>query len=223
MILFGLALGVLELIALSVFFLALVVAITFDRRGVESPKWWVVGLGVAGVAAYFWSDWTFAGLWESALTLEFWKPFAYFLALGLVYSVLEFVLDVRRSARKFKDLWERHINGQRESYSDAKLNGPASADFQKVADSTRQFVERHSSDRAIVTIVRAEDKISVEPKINKGALSENIGAWTFFWPFYAISLILGDLLTEVFRVIAEFFVTLSGRFVRLSFADVFKF
>lgn len=224
MILFGLALGALELIALSVFFIMLVIAVTFDRRGVESPKWWVVGGGLALAATYlWWKDWTFGLIWETVSTWQFWKPFVWFLGAGLLYSVLEFMLDVRRSARRFKDLWDKHIDGRREAYADAKLNGPASADFQKVADSTREFVDRFGNKHALVTIVRGEDKISVEPKINKVELAESIGAWTFFWPVYAVSLILGDLLTEVFRVIAEFFVKLSGRFVRMSFADVFKF
>jgi hypothetical protein len=227
MLLFGLALGVLELIALSVFFILLVVAVTFDRRGVEAPKWWVVGGAFAAIAAYFWSDWTLAGIWTAVTTAEFWTPVLYFVVAGLAYSVLEFVLTVRRSAREFKKLWENHLNhssDRRTMYAEAAQKGAVSADFQKVADMTNSFVsnaQRRSDD--IVQVERAEDKISVVPKINKTALAENIGAWTFFWPFYAISLILGDLLTEVFRAIADFFVKISGRFVRMSFADVFKF
>jgi hypothetical protein len=61
-----------------------------------------------------------------------------------------------------------------------------------------------------------------EPLIDKLELAESIGVWTFFWPAYAVSLVIGDLLTEVFNVIAEFLVKISGRFVRFSFADVFK-
>jgi hypothetical protein len=68
-----------------------------------------------------------------------------------------------------------------------------------------------------------EEELEIEPKVNRLSLSRNIGSWAFFWPFYAISLILGDLLNEVFKAIADFFVRLSSRFVRLQFANVFKF
>lgn len=69
---------------------------------------------------------------------------------------------------------------------------------------------------------RDSDRLSVEPRINKVELAEHVAAWTIFWPFYLVALIVGDLLTEVWNVIADFLATFAGRFVKMTFSDVFK-
>ena len=51
----------------------------------------------------------------------------------------------------------------------------------------------------------------VQPVVNRGRLSSYIGGWTFLWPVYAVSLLLGD-----------FFGKIGGRFVCSTFADTFK-
>lgn len=62
----------------------------------------------------------------------------------------------------------------------------------------------------------------VEPVINKIELAEHIAAWTIFWPFYAVALVLGDLLAEVWDALADFLANFAGRWVKLTFKDVFK-
>jgi hypothetical protein len=74
----------------------------------------------------------------------------------------------------------------------------------------------------IIGIEATADGTNIEPKINRQQLAESIGCWTIFWPFYALSLIFGDLLNEVFRIIADLVANISGRFVRMAFKDVFK-
>lgn len=59
--------------------------------------------------------------------------------------------------------------------------------------------------------------------INRPALAEWVGAWTFFWPAYAVSLVLDDLLLKIARIVADLMADLGGRFLRYSFSDVFKF
>lgn len=69
---------------------------------------------------------------------------------------------------------------------------------------------------------RDGDRLSVEPKINKIELAEHVSAWTIFWPFYLVALVIGDLLTEVWKMIADFLTTFAGRFVKMTFSDVFS-
>ena len=56
----------------------------------------------------------------------------------------------------------------------------------------------------------------------KEILATNVGAWSMFWPFYLMSLIVGDLLAEVFNAVAAVIVSMSGRFVKAVFKDTFK-
>lgn len=230
--LFGLTLGIFEMVFLAAFIPLLLIGITLDRRGREGIKWYVFGLGFVICATWFWKDWTFSGIFGDLQSWSFWEPILYYLGAGLVYAILEFILDVRRSARSFKALWESALTQTvRIKQEDLRLdmslqealkvtdNGAVSS---AVEDQVSRFIDRNYSTSRIVILTKGEDGMP-SPKINKIELSEHIGAWTFFWPFYMLSLILGDLLTEIFIQLSEFLVSISGRFVRMSFKDVFKF
>ncbi len=276
MTVFGIVLGLWELIFLGVFFILMIVGTSFDRAGQESPKWYILGVGFIAIAAYYWKDLSMSSLWVTLSSWAFWKPIVVYLAIGLVYSLLEFVLDVRRSARNYAEDWKNHMasevqvnvlnadgtpvmkpkldrRGQpvlaiervnnalgterevpvmenvtknttyAEGYRIVAEQGAESSRFNEVNAQTKSFLANYRFRNSIIEIQLAADKIGVEPRVNRLELAEHIGAWTFLWPAYAFSLIIGDLLTEVFRSIADFLATISGRFVRMSFANVFKF
>lgn len=260
-----LGLGLLELIFFGVFFLLLIVGTAFDRQGKEEPKWYIFGVGLIAIVAWFWKDWTFGSVWEFVSTLKFWAPVGAYLLAGLVYSLLEFFLDVRRSARFYADAWKTMLNQSEwvnvydvvqdandpsgevlvqrkvmgpdgrqknetrarlysEVYSEVKEKGAKSRLFNDALKYSKTFTDSYRfKDRIVEIQLNADDKITVEPRVNKIQLAEHIGAWTFLWPAYAISLIIGDLLTEVFNILADILANISGRLVRLSFSNVFKF
>ena len=274
MLIFGL--GLLELAAIVVFFILLAVGTAFDRRGQDAPKWYVVGIFFVVAAVYFWPEYTFFGpahvdavmdgakvitaakdrvvLWPLVSQWSFWTPLFLFLGAGLVYSVIEFVLEVRRMARDYADRWARALDRKIEVYLlddkgertqvvgvDGKSSRagwatktvPARAVFSDLTDKSNakaaeEFVDAFISNNSqrngsFIGIVKNAEGFAPEPKINKLSLSASLGAWTFLWPAYAVSLILGDLLTELFSILADFVVNISGRFVRASFSNVFKF
>lgn len=195
-------LGLLELVLLSVFVIASVIAITFDRKGHEEVKWWTFVLGLIVLVFFTWPDWTFAGVWETIKGPAFWGNVGIYLGIGLVYSLVEFTLAVRRAARYYADQW-------------AKTKNTASP----TADATtvlRAFINTTYTpkDAQFVKVVASNDSVLPEPKIDKEELTAHVGAWTVWWPAYAVSLILGDLLTEVFQI--------SSRFVKMAFKDAFK-
>lgn len=272
MILFGL--GLLELMLFAVFFILLVIGTSFDRRGVESPKWYVLGLGFVAMTLYFWPEYTFFGpahvdavmegtkvlkaahdrtvLWPLISSWSFWNPLAMFLGMGIAYSILEFVLEVRRTARKYAADWQQYLRSavevkQRDKDGELRMVESGlgrrgwvtkSMTVREVLADREDLSNAKAADELLESFVSTTnnrkkygfldlalnvDKTAPEPKINKLELAESLGAWTFFWPAYMVSLIIGDLLTEVFTWLAEFFISLSGRFVRMSFAGVFKF
>ena len=103
------ALGLVELLFLTVFFVLLVVGITYDRQGRERDKWWILGIGAISIAAWYWKSWTLNGAWAEVTSWDFWKPVGYYLLFGLGYSIVEFILDIRRSATMYADLWAKHL------------------------------------------------------------------------------------------------------------------
>jgi hypothetical protein len=279
--------GIFEIIGFALFCLFMVVGCSFDRRGeLESIKWWVFLAGLAALTVLTKGTWSFVqaepgkiSLWETVQTFAFWKPVIFYLLIGLGYSILEFFLTVRRSARYYKEKWSEFLNttykerhGPKSTW-DTKRNSEllkrsrelqqaglhprgevSKSNLRVAADGTLQddpeqsarnqeildnaardsetlangklavkwFTSQHNEKQKMIYLKQSEDELDVSPVIGKVQLAENLAVWTLFWPFYLISLILGDLLTEIFTIIADFVVHLSGRFVKLSFKDVFN-
>lgn len=204
--------GVWASIIFGVFAIAMVVSCSFDRSEyVESPKWWTFSLFVVVFGVFFLPrDWAFSWLWQGDTARRLWGNIGIYLGIGLCYSILEFALDVRRSARFWAEQW-------------AGFKSTRTTETRLVSDfisSRTSYGDGKYYHKRIIGVQGSGTVI--EPKINRQQLAESIGVWTMFWPFYAISLIVGDLLTEVFRVLADMLVGLSGRFVRAAFKDVFK-
>jgi len=196
------ALGAVEIAFFALVFIALCFATTFDRDyNFDAPKWWIFLVGIVATVVWFWKDWTFHGAFDVVTSWDFWKPAVVYIILGLLYSLVEFFFAVRRSARKYAEAW-----------ADFSKNGKTNAnDF-----ISNNFVRY----RTLIGLEVVDDKPS--PKVNKEELAACLGAWSLFWPAYALSLILGDLFIEIFRWLANFLATISGRFVRMAFKDVFK-
>jgi hypothetical protein len=214
----GFALGVWASLALGVFIIAMIIGVTFDRHGEESAKWWIFVVGVVAFIAWYWKSSPNGFEWRTlvALGVSLMVPVLIYLAIGLVYSILEFMLEVRRSARMWAELWKMYKANNQEEF----LKSPEKA--------ANTFVSKNGDiaySSNLITVERNPDETStnyVVPRVNRGRLASYIGAWTFFWPFYAISLIIGDLFAEIFRIVADFLARVSGRFVRVMFKDVFN-
>lgn len=268
-------LSFVELIFVGIFFVLMVVGTALDRRYNESPKWWVLGIGIAIAVAYFWSKTDFSTIWTAVQDWSFWKPLVTYLIAGLVYSVLEFILSVRKMARSHAESWNSFISTKDKVYalteSGESVDGSwvtkkgdkhvivarstrgvevekdvtvTTIDYREIfkaaqaVDATedqkakaaklfRAYVGRDEyrlSDlkKDFVQVELNSETYQVQPIVNRGRLSAFIGAWTFMWPAYAVSLVLGDFMVEVFRAIGNFFSTLGGRFVKLTFDGVFK-
>ena len=189
---FGFVFSTMVSVFLSLFVLAMVIGCSIDRREGDWVAKWVI-LVVGGMVAliYSWSDVSLPILWSMAFIVGVLK----YLGVGLIYSLFEFYVDVYKSKKYWAAKW---------------------------SDTTRDaqdFVNYNSSNTRLITIALVDGKI--EPKINRGILAQDISAWSILWPFYAISLIVGDLLTTVFDLIAEAVAGLSGRTVKFIFGKTF--
>lgn len=268
-------LGLIELIFIGGFFLLMVIATAFDRRHNEYPKWWVLLIGFVGVVLYLWGSISFSAIWAAVTSWTFWQPALIYLGAGLIYSGLEFTLEVRRMARAHADGWQRFISstatiytltdtgeevpaawvrgrgdgafytaydlggrkGQQErpvtaakvSYRDLILKAQQPDATSSDKKTAQELVATYRSTNgetigadSFVQVKMDEATCQVGPAINKQRLTDFIAAWTCLWPAYAVSLILGDLMVEVFRAVGEAFSRLGGRFVRLAFSGTFK-
>jgi hypothetical protein len=214
--LFGFFLSVWAAIGLGVLLLALVVACTLDRRDISAPKWWVLVLGLIVFGIWTWGD---LG-WAMFTTAAFWKPVGLYLAAGVAYSFFEFFFQVRKESRSWKAQWE-HFKANEAPRRGA--GGPAEKEERTLEevffDDRRRDKKLHSS--ALVQMTLGNDKKPV-PVIDRVALTKGVTVWILFWPAYAISLVLGDVLAEFFERFADLLVKLSTGMVRRMFANSFK-
>ena len=207
----------------GVFFIAMIVGCTFDRRGVESGKWWVFFLGLIAFTIYQYNqgntDWK-----SMVFNTDLWKFLGIYLAIGLGYSVLEFMLEVRRSQRRLSAAWVEYKNRGFQRGRVESDDSKAMPDVQLQANSFVADYGRYGRNQ-IIGVEINQDKTSSElivPRVNRPELAGSVGCWMIFWPFYAVSLIIGDLLYEVARIVADIIAKMSGRFVKMAFKGTFN-
>lgn len=235
--------GVWISIAVGIFIIAMVIGCTVDRRHQESMKWWVFFIGVITFTGLTWdSSRPIFDTWNLFWSRGIWVYVAWYLGIGVVYSLVEFGLEVRRSVRIWAKRWNEHKQQFSKTYVPLVIEGTsplivvsvrAASVFSdsdlayrrsRVSDFIIQYQNRGCNTGPGIIVIRSTDyRDAIEPSVNRKVLAENIGCMTIFWPFYAVSLIIGDLMAEVFRVIADVVASLSARIVRASFKNVFKF
>lgn len=221
--------GVWASIIIGCFFIAMVIGCSLDRDFNESPKWWVFVVGILVFLLWKWDDLHLS--WNTVVNSTYWEYLGFYLLIGLGYSILEFLLAIRRSVRywentwtTFKSKWTKEGMLSLAPYEqEAYLNLPENERQKFIVE---KFILKYSTMRYgkknIITIKESDDGNRVEPTVNRSELAESVGVWTIFWPFYAVSLLIGNFLTEIFRIIADVLANLSGRMVKLAFKDVFK-
>lgn len=233
LLLFGLALTATHFIGLFVLFVLFCVATAYDRRGNSVFKWLVLFATLVVVGIVISPTWDFQVAKEFVLSAALWVPVGVYAAIGLLYSGLEFLLTVRRSVRKTADRWAAFLKdyvphgygGQKSSTNGQAIERAKAEDATEDEVKTANSVINHFSDMYkfdFIGFEKQKDSMNIEPKIDRLDLAQYIGAWVVFWPFYLVSLVLGDLLTELFQSIADFVAEHCGRFVRNAFSGVFK-
>ena len=204
----GFTLSVWAAIGVGVLFIALVVACNFDRDNRSAPKWIVFTIGLIAFCAWQWDNLSLDSLTNAAL----WAGVAWYLVIGFVYSIVEFVFTVRRESRQVASEWD-HFKKNHSVARDGRDNDGKTLE--------QKFVERSSYRSSRVIALQVEDG-NLVPSVQRSELAQAIGCWTLFWPGYAVSLVLGDLLTEIFRKVADVLAALSTGFVKRTFARAFK-
>ena len=206
----GFTLSVWAAIGLGVFFVAMVVACNLDRHRHESLKWWVFALGLVAVGVLAWQDPNLG--WKVVFTAGFWKAAGLYLGLGVVYSLIEFRFQIRREARTWAQRWEHF-----------QRHWSPNPNVRQEQDVKSAFIEHMNGcyGRAHLTRMVKTESDSLVPEVDKKELSQAIGCWTLFWPAYALSLALGDLLTELWQRMAEALTKISARFVQRTFSKEF--
>ena len=228
-------------LAVGIFLIILMCsAVAFDRRRQSYWRWPVllllVGTGITFSGLTFdektWKD-TLFGLFDNSTLIT---GVGVYLGLGILYSVAEFAMTVRRTAVRLKEAWTTHIAGhetvgdtpstrvsmqRREMYDDADKNGTESKYVDTVRSMNTNFVNQNWFYREVITIEANRDTLKVEPIVNRRRLPAAVGDWVTFWPFFLLNFLLYDLLSEMWNAIATFLATYGQRFVKAVFTDVF--
>jgi len=249
MLIFGLT--IIQLLFLAAFLIVLAVGVAFDRVGSTEPKWFILAAGLAVLALWTWSSWTLWGdsnvaavmdsatvvvpaqtrivLWDVISSWATWELVGYYVLAGLIYAAIETGLGIRKAARLFSKAWDRHMAHiipagatYQHVLRQVEADGAHSSLFNEALSIVSKFVGGHHDIHPFVMVQTTADRLHVEPFLLRSALTRHVGAWTFFWPFYLVSLVLGDLLREMFRSLGNLFARVSHVFMRFSFQDVFK-
>ncbi len=241
LVIFGTLLTMTHILGLGVLFILFCVSAAWDRRGRTSFKWILLLGSMIGLAMLFSPviEFSFAAIKDLLLSPALWIPIAWYCGAGLLYSAGEFFLTVRRAVRDIGGRWKSYLN-ERQSTMERDEKGvtgntvtktvgewikigqaedATDEQRERVFELCRQFTNRNAHD--FIEFEYNKDVKNIEPKMDRLMLSQYIGAWVVFWPFYLVSLILGDLLSEIFQTIADFVSEHCGRFVRRAFSNVF--
>jgi hypothetical protein len=235
--------GLFDLILLGIFIIAMTGGCIADRMyHRDSPKWWILGIGLVIVIGLNYKHVSLLGL---IFSWTLWWPIIQYLICGVIYSIIEYIFEIKvRAPSYFEDSWNAFLlveapyggsfAGVREGIDRATGSKLTNRDILHQATSENASVAIEIGKSLISSYVRSQrgDKIveasisstglSVEPSINKKELADTLSAWTILWPFYALSWVLGDLLTHVFRLIANTFVRFSQKMLQSAFSDTFK-
>lgn len=242
-----LAFSFLELVLFGGWIIMMVLATASDRRGYIAPKWGVTLVGLILFAIFADIDWKFTTIYDNVTTMSFWQPVAVFLAIGLAYSGVEFVLQTRRSAAYAKKRWADFLTSKLSVPSDTMplKKVPAEQLLQQARlsdapEELKDFVRKElnefaagiksrygvygsgESAHAQFIAYRVGSELDIQPVVDRPELARHIGAWSFFWPAYAISMIFGDLLQHIWELVADVFAKLSSQMIKVLFRDAFK-
>lgn len=230
----ALALGWFNLFLILLFVFAETITVTHDRRHInEDEKWWVLSAGFLLFLVFFRNYPSEIG---AVLTWKFWEPVFVYLGIGLLYSIIEFLFEVRREAVFYAAEWQKHFKVAaaattyshagtftlQEIFVDVGDKGACSRHFNAAHDTCMSFIRKHMHDDRIIKLKPDESAIYPTAHVYKAELIGHISAWTLLWPFYLLSLVLGNLLTQFFHAVVNALVRFSGAFVRLNFANTFK-
>lgn len=209
-----------------------------DCHDEPGPKWAVMFIGLAALMYFTKHLWTFDSLMEFLLSKEFWIPFAKYLGLGVAYAIVEFVFAIRTSKRQLKDAWSRHLAEELNYQPRRDLKGfngtvlslykTESLDFTEDNAHIEYWAKRRredfvsSTNSKLLAVRVIVDSKQVIPTINKSYVYNNLFVWIIFWPFYAVSLILGRFLTDVLTGLSKVFVRIGDQIVKIAFKDMFR-
>jgi len=221
------ALSVGALIFYGVIMLAMLGAVSADRHmETQSLKWWIFTFVVTSATAHvFFADYSHAVL--STLVL---LALGQYLLIGIAYSVLAFVLEVRKSAALHKRDWAECLHSKNfynqpsrfEMMKAVHEKGAVSGYWNDVHSFADWFCTTYARSDNLIRLKLDVDGVTPTPYVNKPVLVRHAGAWILFWPFYLITLIIGDVLVKGVKYFVDLIVTLSGGFVRAVFSDSFK-
>jgi hypothetical protein len=223
---------------IGVIFCLLVIGVLDEQRNGRSKKKWfgTFLMTVAFIGAFY------LGLRESNATFS-WRDglteVSKYLALGVIYSIVELYLEMRRSRKAISDHWETVMNKTRSITSDPKTGEnigytetvtqryvlsmakeyqhPATA---AMADIILDRAREYCPEGVVTLMKNPEDRFSLVPTLSKTKVLYSVGSWIYLWPFYFIASLLGDLLQNVIESVGRALHRVGTMIVKSMFKGV---
>lgn len=213
-----------EILILAIIGITFVGGTAFDRYNKTSAAIW---LALAALFFVIGFKLGISAMFAMLASAAFWSAVGWYLGFGLVYSwLIEFQFAVRRAKNYYAASWEDHLVERpwlKEFLTKHQTKEGVDADELDAANKDiNAFVTFNRRSYDVIVVEASKTGMRPELKINRGALVNNITAWTFFWPFYAISLVVGDLIKMVVETVVDLMSNLSNRYVKWVSINTFK-
>lgn len=180
--------------------------------GGRSGRWFIFILGIILTGLYI--STRGGSISETLISFKnyiLWLPLFAYLGIGLLYSVLEFFLDTRKAAKYFADKWDKFNAGQ--------------TDVNPANQGIRGFLNiqngNYHKDSKIIKLTSNLDFTAITPVVNPEVLSFHVTAWTLFWPFFLLSMLIGDVVLKSFKYLSALMIKISTVWVKSLFKNAF--
>jgi hypothetical protein len=143
-----------------------------------------------------------------------WVPLFTYIGIGLLYSLLEFLLDTRKAAKHFSAEWHKFNSANNDVILSRCIQG-----FLAAQDQSNNY--NYNRNNRIITLTANSDYTVISPIVNPDVLSFHIAAWTLFWPFFLLAMLIGDVILKSFKYTSALIIKISASWVKSLFKNAF--
>lgn len=157
-----------------------------------------------------------------------------YVLLGLVFSFLKWKVLATKAATSFREYISgmdftakvlagknpgRNLDGK--ELKSQNLDYPTIADLVEIRTTTANEWSRNSwGTNRLIAVETNESATGWVTKYEKLRLTGYVTAWTIYWPFYTLLLVVDDFIRHIFTWFVEHFGKLFQRIADASFSDI---
>lgn len=202
----------LDILLWGVFPLILLLLLWGDKKA------WAATATVLGVGAWALFDWSgFSALFADKIAIgNLIKYVLYYVAIGTGFTFLKWKVLSLKVAKSLKE-YLSSVSFDADPKTDPDN---VAAVVQRNRAEAASYFNTYKNKYSAVLRVKAKEGSGWETSYNKMVLSQYIGSWLVYWPFYMVLLVIDDLLQHVWDWMVEVFGKGYQKLADASFSSI---